>query len=125
MYSFRCLYIIWNAIATSCNRKEKHNCVDFCSCFCVFFLVVHVQFVSYTHSATGQLHWMHSSSRLSSTLSRLAGLVQAVHLPQNLLLKYLNTTILLRYSPSIHVYYTFTLCVWTLNAFLFALKYTC
>jgi len=27
---------MWNATATSCNRKEKHNCVDFCSCFCVY-----------------------------------------------------------------------------------------
>ena len=40
------------------------------------FLVVHVQFLSCVQSATGQLHWMHSSSRLSKTLSRSAELIR-------------------------------------------------
>ena len=40
------------------------------------FLVVHAQFLSCAQSATGQLHWMHSSSRLSKTLSRSAELIR-------------------------------------------------
>ena len=56
-------------------------------------------------SATGQLHWMHSSSRLSRTQSRSAGLAQDVRLPQNPLLRYLTTTISHRWFNGEIVYY--------------------